>query len=109
LDIIKGTVILFDKSKVGKVPQIGWNNVNFQIKDHFLVQGIPNNSYFYFVHSYYGIPEDRDNVLGITNYGETEFASMICKDNIVAAQFHPEKSGKYGIKMMQNFVLFCKT
>jgi glutamine amidotransferase len=109
LDIIKGTVILFDKLKVGKIPQIGWNNVNFQIKDHFLVQGIPNNSYFYFVHSYYGIPENRDNILGTTNYGETEFASIICKDNIVAAQFHPEKSGKYGIKMMQNFVLFCKT
>jgi len=53
LDIIQGKVILFDKSRVGKIPQIGWNNVEFQNDNHFIIRGIPNNSYFYFVHSFY--------------------------------------------------------
>ena len=108
LDIIKGSVIPFDKTKVVKVPQIGWNSVEFQNNDHFLIQGIPNNSYFYFVHSYYSVPESKENILGITQYGEIKFSSIVFKDNIVATQFHPEKSSKNGIKMYQNFIEFCK-
>lgn len=108
LDLIKGEVISFDKSKVKKIPQIGWNNVQVLEENHFLVRGIPNNSYFYFVHSFYAIPKDNENILGKTNYGETEFCSIVCKDNIVATQFHPEKSSKYGIKMYQNFIHYCR-
>lgn len=108
LDLIQGNVISFDKTQVGKIPQIGWNNVFFLNEDHFMVQGIPNNSYFYFVHSFYAIPNENSSILGITNYGETEFCSMVCKDNIIATQFHPEKSGKNGIKLYQNFIHYCK-
>ncbi len=108
LDLIKGDVISFDINKVNKVPQIGWNSIEFQDKDHFLIQGIPNNSYFYFVHSFYCVPENKENILGLTQYGEIEFCSMASKDNIVATQFHPEKSSKYGIRMYQNFVDFCR-
>ena len=108
LDLVKGEVIEFDKTKVDKVPQIGWNNVDFQNQDHFLVQDIPNYSYFYFVHSFYGVPEIKENILGTTKYGNSEFASMVFKENIIATQFHPEKSSTYGIKMFQNFINFCK-
>ncbi len=108
LDIIQGNVISFDKKKVGKIPQIGWNNVFFSNEDHFMVQGIPNNSYYYFVHSYYAIPNEKSTILGITRYGETEFCSMVCKDNVIATQFHPEKSGKNGIKIYQNYIQYCR-
>ncbi len=108
LNLIPGEVIMFDISKVDKVPQIGWNSVKFLDESHFLVQGIPNNSYFYFVHSFYGVPENKKYGLGITNYGKIEYYSMVAKDNIIATQFHPEKSSKYGIKMYQNFIEYCK-
>jgi glutamine amidotransferase len=108
LDVISGLVIKFDKKKVDKIPQIGWNNVDFQDKEHFLVQGIPNNSFFYFVHSYYGIPKDETSILGKTKYRKVEFASMIQKGSVIATQFHPEKSGKKGIMLYRNFINYCK-
>ncbi len=108
LDIIEGDVIAFDKTRVAKVPQIGWNSVEFQNNDHFLIQGIPNNSYFYFIHSFYGVPEKKENILGITKYGDIKFCSMLSKDNIISTQFHPEKSSKFGIQMYKNFIDFCK-
>lgn len=108
LNIIEGEVIQFNISKVDKVPQIGWNSVSFTNKDHYLVKGIPNDSYFYFVHSFYGVPKNEEDILGITKYGEIEFCSMISKDNVIATQFHPEKSSKYGIQIYQNFIDFCK-
>ena len=108
LDIIQGNVISFDKMLVGKIPQIGWNNVSFLKDDHFMAQGIPNNSYYYFVHSFYAIPTDSSIILGTTKYGETDFCSMVCKDNIITTQFHPEKSGKNGIKIYQNYVQYCR-
>ncbi len=107
LDIIKGEVIKFDKKNVGKIPQIGWNSVKFTDNSHFLVKGIPNDSYFYFVHSYYPIAENNDTVLGITTYGKTEYCSVITKNNVVATQFHLEKSGHLGILMMKNFLNQC--
>lgn len=108
LNLIKGEVIQFDISKVDKVPQIGWNSVEFVDKDHFLVERVPNNSYFYFVHSYYVVPCDNSDILGLTRFGEIEYSSIIGRKNIVATQFHPEKSSKYGIQMYQNFIHFCK-
>ena len=108
LNLIKGDVIPFDINDVDKVPQIGWNSVEFQDKDHYLIQGIPNNSYFYFVHSFYGVPQKKENILGLTQYGEIKFSSIVSKENIVATQFHPEKSSKYGIRMYQNFINFCR-
>jgi glutamine amidotransferase len=108
LNIIEGDVLRFDTSKVDKVPQIGWNSVQFTDETHFLLQGIPNNSYFYFVHSYYGIPKKDENILGKTKYGDTEFCSIVCKENVIATQFHPEKSSNYGIMMYKNFIQYCK-
>ncbi|TFF63468.1 MAG: imidazole glycerol phosphate synthase subunit HisH, partial [Promethearchaeota archaeon] len=108
LDIIPGEVIKFDKEKVDKIPQIGWNNVDFQQNNHFLVQNIPNKSYFYFVHSFYGIPQNEKYALGKTTYDEVEFCSIVANDNVVATQFHPEKSSRYGIQMYHNFINYCK-
>ncbi|MFX1410193.1 MAG: imidazole glycerol phosphate synthase subunit HisH [Promethearchaeota archaeon] len=108
LDIIKGKVIAFDRAKVGKVPQIGWNNVKFKNPEHFLLKGIKDNSFFYFVHSFFGIPENKDYILGLTKYRETEFCSIFSTNNIVATQFHPEKSSKNGIRIFQNFIDFCR-
>jgi glutamine amidotransferase len=108
LNLIEGEVIPFDILKVDKIPQIGWNSVEFIDNNSFLVRGIPNNSYFYFVHSFYAVPKIEDYIIGKTKYGEIEYCSIICKDNVFATQFHPEKSSKHGILMYQNFIDYCK-
>ena len=84
-----------------KVPHMGWNQVK-QKKAHAIFTGIPDNSNFYFVHSYYGQPEDPSVILTETEYGIT-FCSAIAKDNLVAVQFHPERSGDLGLQVYQNF------
>lgn len=108
LGIVPGEVIKFNINKVDKIPQIGWNSVKFQKEDHYLVQNIPDESYFYFVHSYYGVPKRKENILGKTTYGEIEFCSMVYDKNVVATQFHPEKSSEFGIQMYRNFIEHCK-
>ncbi len=85
-----------------KVPHMGWNTVRFQT-EHPLWAGIPQDSHFYFVHSYYADPTQRDNVAGITEYG-VPFCSVYARDNVVATQFHPEKSGVNGLRVYANFV-----
>jgi glutamine amidotransferase len=85
-----------------KVPHMGWNNVR-QVRPHPIFEGIPDESYFYFLHSYYPAPDDADVVIGETEYGVT-FASVLARDNIVATQFHPEKSGEMGLRMYRNFL-----
>ena len=85
-----------------KVPHMGWNTVQFQRK-HPLWEGIAQDSHFYFVHSYYADPEDRADVAGITEYG-VPFCSIYARDNVVATQFHPEKSGETGLRIYANFV-----
>ncbi len=98
LDVIKGRVVRFPKY-VGKIPHMGWNEVEF--KDHYIFDGIDGN-FFYFVHSYYFDTED-ENVIAYTDYG-IRFASAVAKNNYVGVQFHPEKSGKNGLKLLRNFV-----
>ena len=85
-----------------KVPHMGWNNVNFK-NQHPLVTGIPQDSYFYFVHSYYAAPQDLDGVGGTTEYG-IPFCSIYASGNLVATQFHPEKSGPAGLRLYKNFI-----
>ena len=85
-----------------KVPHMGWNTVRFQT-EHPLWAGIPQDSHFYFVHSYYADPTQRDNVAGVTEYG-VPFCSVYARDNVVATQFHPEKSGVNGLRIYANFV-----
>ncbi|MFC1872403.1 imidazole glycerol phosphate synthase subunit HisH [Chloroflexota bacterium] len=84
-----------------KVPHMGWNQVR-QVNPHAVFDGIPDNTNFYFVHSYYGQPEDSAVVAGVTDYS-VEFCSVLVKDNLVATQFHPEKSGEMGLRFYENF------
>jgi glutamine amidotransferase len=89
-----------------KVPHMGWNNVKFNSQEpdlHPALAGIPQDSYFYFVHSYYAAPKDSDGVGGTTEYG-IPFCSIYAKDNLVATQFHPEKSGPAGLRFYKNFI-----
>ncbi len=85
-----------------KVPQMGWNRVK-QTSPHPLWSGIADDSYFYFVHSYYAAPTDPAHIAGTTLYG-APFASAVARDNIFATQFHPEKSASAGLQLYKNFV-----
>ncbi len=102
LNILSGRVVRFNLPKGYKIPHMGWNRVNFRKKSKFL-DGIVDNSYFYFVHSYYVSPEEKKVVAGVTDYG-IEFTSMVIYENIFATQFHPEKSQKTGLSLLKNFV-----
>jgi imidazole glycerol-phosphate synthase subunit HisH len=102
LGILKGKVVEFDKKQGLKVPHMGWNSLKTK-QDNSIFEGIEDNSYFYFVHSYYVLPKQKNIIAGITEYG-TDFCSMIIKDNIYAMQFHPEKSQKIGLKLLNNFL-----
>ena len=85
-----------------KVPQMGWNRVR-QSRAHPLWDGIEDGAYFYFVHSYYAVPGERDNTIGETDYG-APFCCAVAHGNIVATQFHPEKSAAAGLRLYHNFI-----
>lgn len=85
-----------------KVPHMGWNQVEQKIK-HPIFDGIPDRTNFYFVHSYYGVPEEEEIIAGTTEYG-VKMCSMLIKDNLIATQFHPERSGVYGLRIYDNFL-----
>ncbi|MDL2283877.1 imidazole glycerol phosphate synthase subunit HisH [Oxalobacter sp. OttesenSCG-928-P03] len=85
-----------------KVPQMGWNHVH-QTNPHPLWDGIPDNSHFYFVHSFYAVPENAVHIAGQTEYGLT-FCSAVAHDNLFATQFHPEKSADAGLQLYKNFI-----
>ena len=109
LGLIAGEVVKFqlsgqhqaDGSRF-KVPQMGWNRVR-QTRPHALWAGVPDNSYFYFVHSFYARPLDVRHTAGETDYGQP-FTSAISRDNIFATQFHPEKSADMGLMLYRNFL-----
>ena len=107
LDIIKGRVIRFEKKISSdhnphlKIPHMGWNSISIKKGEPYL-ESIGNETYLYFVHSYYVKPEDENVIATTTDYG-IEFVSSILKDNIFACQFHPEKSQKAGLKILKNF------
>jgi imidazole glycerol-phosphate synthase subunit HisH len=109
LGLLPGKVVRFqlddqlqDDGSRFKVPQMGWNRVK-QTMSHPLWNGISDNSYFYFVHSYYAAPAQREHVAGETDYGEP-FACAVARDHIFATQFHPEKSATAGLQLYKNFV-----
>ena len=104
LGVISGTVRRFPAEHL-KVPQIGWNEVYATptLSNHPLYDGIPDGSDFYFVHSYYCDVIDPAIVAGTTTYGAS-FPSILMRDTLVAAQFHPEKSGALGLRFLRNFV-----
>ncbi len=109
LDVLRGKVVKFDFGNQSqttdqplKVPHMGWNALNIKKDDNPLFAGIPDKSYFYFVHSYYVAPDDASIISTTTDYG-IEFTSSVRKDNIFAVQFHPEKSQALGLRILKNF------
>ena len=123
LDIIKGKVKRFQGEM--KIPHMGWNQIKCEMRNVNsknlakqnskdlakqkcgIFEGIPNGSYFYFVHSYYVEPDDENSIAATTEYGQ-EFTAGIAKDNIFAVQFHPEKSGELGLTVLKNFLRYRK-
>lgn len=104
LGYISGVVKRFPDeliSKGMKIPHTGWNSVHFN-ENHPVFRGIKQDSYFYFVHSYYGQCSKEENILGRTNYG-IDFVSAVTYENITGVQFHPEKSQQAGLKLLENF------
>ncbi|MBS7246948.1 MAG: imidazole glycerol phosphate synthase subunit HisH [Candidatus Jordarchaeales archaeon] len=104
LALIKGRVIRLP-SEV-KVPHIGWNTIKIKKKNP-LLREVNDGAYVYFVHSYYATPDNEEVIVATTKYG-VEFPSVICDGNIFATQFHPEKSGEVGLKILRNFVAIVK-
>ena len=109
LGLIPGEVVKFDLAGQHqadgsryKVPQMGWNQVR-QTQAHPLWAGVPDNSYFYFVHSFYARPLDARHTAGVSDYGQS-FTSVVSRDNVFATQFHPEKSADMGLMLYRNFL-----
>ena len=111
LGLIEGAVVRISEPKsstgVLKVPQVGWNRV-WRTESHRWdstpLMGLANGCFMYFVHSFVAVPAIRDVTVSVTWYGDTEFCSSICSDNVFACQFHPERSGPAGLEMYRNFV-----
>jgi glutamine amidotransferase len=110
LGLIHGEVVKFDLAgKIQpdgsryKVPQMGWNQVYQSRPAHPVWEGVPDGSYFYFVHSFYARPSDARHIAGEADYG-SRFAAAIARDNIFATQFHPEKSAEHGLALYRNFL-----
>ena len=101
LGLLPGDVKRFDESRGLKIPQIGWNQVHFT-KPHAMFRGVPDGSHYYFVNSYYPVPSDDEVVFATAEHG-ARFACVVAKDNLIATQFHLEKSGEVGLRMLDNF------
>ena len=99
LDVLPGRVRRFDPGL--NIPHMGWNQVR-QRRPHPFFDGVPTGANFYFVHSFYVEPEDESFIAGETEYG-VPFASVVCRDNVMATQFHPEKSAEDGLRLYRNF------
>ncbi len=108
LGLMAGKVVRFAEDMPGqdglrlKVPHMGWNQVRW-VRDHPVFAGVDPEAEYYFVHSYHPLPQDQADVVGLTEYGVT-FASVVARDNLVATQFHPEKSGRPGLQILRNFL-----
>jgi len=100
LGVLPGRIVRLPDNQ--KVPHMGWNQVSI-VQQHPIFEGIEDHSYFYFVHSYVPQPDDPSIIVGETDYG-VKFASVVARDNVVATQFHPEKSGETGLRMYANFL-----
>ena len=102
LGVLDGKISLIPKNDGLKVPHMGWNSVEIK-QNSGIFKGIPNGSYFYFVHSFYLNGANADEVAGTTQYG-TEIQCAVEKGNLCATQFHPEKSGEIGLMLLKNFL-----
>lgn len=107
LDIFKGTITKIpNQNRTLKIPHMGWNNISIKQKNG-IFKDIEGEPYVYFVHSFYLKAQDKDIVAATTQYG-VEIDAAVQKGNIIATQFHPEKSGEVGLKMLKNFVEMVK-
>ena len=107
LDIFKGTITKIpNQNRTLKIPHMGWNNISIKQKNG-IFKGIEGEPYVYFVHSFYLKAQDKDIVAATTQYG-VDIDAAVQKGNIIATQFHPEKSGEVGLKMLKNFVEMVK-
>jgi len=110
LGIIGGKVLSFRFDEIRrndtglKIPHMGWNRIKLQ-KKHFVLSDLKEDDEFYFVHGYYPVPDDPDHLIGTTEYG-ISFASVLGYKNIIATQFHPEKSGRPGLSILKNFCVW---
>ncbi|PIQ87276.1 MAG: imidazole glycerol phosphate synthase subunit HisH [Candidatus Omnitrophica bacterium CG11_big_fil_rev_8_21_14_0_20_45_26] len=102
LGVIRGRVKRFRLKKNLKIPQMGWNQMKILKRTPYF-SGVPDRSFFYFVHSFYAAPKEGAVTIGTTNYG-ISFASAVQKENVTAVQFHPEKSQKVGLTILKNFI-----
>jgi len=107
LSVFKGNVVRFTEKAGLKIPQIGWNQLDIVRSDCPLYRGIASGSYVYFVHSFFPQPADPSIIATRTDYGNT-FASSVWRDNVYATQFHPEKSQKVGLQLLNNFAGLAK-
>ncbi len=107
LGILKGKVVRFPRlnGERLKIPHMGWNQIEIE-KELLILKGIPQGSWFYFVHSYFPKPEDKSIIALRTRHG-IEFTAAVQKENIFACQFHPEKSSTLGLRILENFALIC--
>lgn len=99
LGLLAGRVVKFPPG--GKVPHMGWNSLSL-VRPSPLLEGVPNESYFYFVHSYFAQPSDTKDIIATSEYGAI-FPALVGKDNVWGAQFHPEKSSPWGLQLLTNF------
>jgi imidazole glycerol-phosphate synthase subunit HisH len=103
LNLLKGAVKKFENKDNLKVPHMGWNQLKIRNNSCPLLKELPDNSYVYFCHSYYPQPKDTGIIAATTDYG-IDFTSILWKDNVYGAQFHPEKSQETGLRILKNFV-----
>ena len=102
LDLIRGNVVKFKPDPEHKVPHMGWNTIEKK-REVPMLQGVEDGDFFYFVHSYFVVPEEAQVISTFTTYGNP-FVSSISKENLFATQFHPEKSQQKGLRLLENFV-----
>lgn len=105
LNVFNGRVVRLPDGL--KVPHMGWNSLRIVDDDNPIMKGVPPDSYVYFVHSYYGDPKDEGEIVTLTDYG-VDFPSIVSKSHVFATQFHPEKSGRIGLRILSNFVDYVK-
>jgi glutamine amidotransferase len=105
LGVLGGRIVRFPQGMT--VPHMGWNTVRLT-RPHPVFEGIPDDSYFYFVHSYHPRPSEDAVVLGETEYEGVRFPSVVARDNLIATQFHPEKSGPAGLRLYANFLALAR-
>jgi glutamine amidotransferase len=109
LSIIPGKVRRFQSEPGLTIPHMGWNGLDFTQADNFLWQDLPENPYVYFVHSYYVDPTDPQVRAATVTHGQQTVTAAIAQDNLMAVQFHPEKSADLGLKILSNFVQLVKS